>query len=67
MIYQIISWILNLFFEDDDDKLKEIYDSYKSGELLSGELKAILIEKLSKFLENLEEKRSKADLSKFGL
>ncbi|MBW3020746.1 tryptophan--tRNA ligase [Candidatus Woesearchaeota archaeon] len=51
---------LNLFFEDDDEKLKQIYQDYKSGKLLSGELKAILIEKLGKFLDELAVKREKA-------
>ncbi len=46
-----ISYQWLTFFEEDDAKLKQIYDSYKSGELLSGELKAILIEKLNTMLE----------------
>jgi tryptophanyl-tRNA synthetase len=48
------------FFEDDDKKLKKIYDDYKSGALLSGELKAILIEKINAFLKEHQEKREKA-------
>jgi tryptophanyl-tRNA synthetase len=48
------------FFEDDDKKLKKIYDDYKSGALLSGELKAILIEKINDFLKEHQEKREKA-------
>ena len=43
-----------------DEKLKEIYDNYKSGKLLSGELKAILIEKINKFLEVHQKKREEA-------
>ena len=34
------------FFEEDEKKLKTIYHAYKKGKLLSGELKAILIDKL---------------------
>ena len=49
-----------MFFEEDDDKLKQIYQDYKSGSLLSGELKAILIKKLNSFLEQHQEKREKA-------
>ena len=48
------------FFEYDDEKLKQIYDDYKSGRLLSGELKAILIEKLNRFLSHHQEEREKA-------
>ena len=51
---------LRIFFERDDDKLKKIYDDYKSGKLLSGELKAILIEKINDFLKTHQEKREKA-------
>jgi tryptophanyl-tRNA synthetase len=48
------------FFEEDDKKLKNIYDDYKSGKLLTGELKQILVEKLTKFLEEHNKKREKA-------
>jgi len=51
---------LRIFFEPDDNKLKSIYDDYKSGKLLSGELKAILIEKINNFLSIHQEKREKA-------
>jgi tryptophanyl-tRNA synthetase len=55
------------FFEEDDDKLKKIHDDYKSGKLLSGELKAILIEKLNHFLGEHQKKRelAKKQLEKF--
>lgn len=51
---------LRIFFEPDDKKLKTIYDDYKSGKLLTGELKAILIEKVNAFLKVHQEKREKA-------
>ena len=51
---------LRIFFEPDDDKLKIIYEDYKSGKLLSGELKAILIEKINTFLAVHQENREKA-------
>ena len=51
---------LRIFFEPDDTKLKKIYEDYKSGKLLSGELKAILIEKINEFLKTHQEKREKA-------
>jgi tryptophanyl-tRNA synthetase len=48
------------FFEEDDEKLKQIYSDYKSGKLLSGELKAILIEKINHFLKEHQKKREAA-------
>ena len=51
---------LKFFFEEDDKKLQEIYDNYKSGKLLSGELKQILIDRLSIFLEEHQKKRELA-------
>jgi tryptophanyl-tRNA synthetase len=48
---------LRIFFEPDDNKLKKIYDDYKSGKMLTGELKAILIEKINDFLSVHQEKR----------
>jgi len=51
---------LRIFFEPDDNKLKTIYEEYKSGKLLTGELKAILIKKINDFLVVHQEKREKA-------
>ena len=51
---------LRIFFEQDDVKLKKIYDDYKSGKMLTGELKAILIEKINDFLSLHQEKREEA-------
>lgn len=51
---------LRIFFEPDDKKLKSIYDDYKSGKMLTGELKAILIEKVTEFLISHQQKREKA-------
>lgn len=48
------------FLEEDDKKLKQIYDDYKSGKMLTGELKAILIEKLNRFLAEHQAKREEA-------
>jgi len=47
--------------EPDDKKLQKIYDDYKAGKLLSGELKNILIEKVTLFLEEHHQKRKKAE------
>ncbi len=51
---------LKIFFETDDVRLKKIYDDYKSGKLLTGELKQILIEKINHFLKTHQENREKA-------
>ncbi len=60
---------LKMFFEPDDRKLQEIHDDYKSGKLLTSELKQILIEKINKFLKQHQENRKKAEkqLDKFIL
>jgi len=51
---------LRMFFEPDDKKLQAIYDDYKSGKLLTSDLKKILIEKINKFLKEHQRKRQKA-------
>ncbi len=48
------------FFEPDDKKLKKIHDDYVSGRLLSGEIKAILIDVLTDFLARHQKRREKA-------
>lgn len=48
------------YFEEDDKKLKDIRENYKTGKLLTGELKAILIEKINTFLKEHQKKREKA-------
>jgi tryptophanyl-tRNA synthetase len=48
------------FFEEDDKKLKKIHDEYRSGKMLTGELKQILVDKLNEFLKNHQKKREKA-------
>ena len=49
------------YFEEDDKKLEEIYEKYKKGDLLSGEIKKILIEKIQEFLAKHQEKRKNAE------
>ncbi|HLD15973.1 MAG TPA: tryptophan--tRNA ligase [Candidatus Nanoarchaeia archaeon] len=51
---------LKLLFEPDDKKLDKIYNDYKSGKLLTSELKEILIEKINKFLKIHRANREKA-------
>lgn len=51
---------LRIFFEPDDNALKKIHDDYKSGKMLTGELKEVLIEKINNFLKIHQENREKA-------
>ncbi len=51
---------LYYFFEEDDNKIKKIEEDYRSGKMLTGELKQILIEKLNDFLEEHRRKREEA-------
>jgi len=52
--------MLRYFFEPDDKKLKKIHDDYRSGKLLTGELKQILIKKMTVFLKQHQQKRKQA-------
>lgn len=63
-----ISFIwLKYLFEDDDNKLEKIENDYRTGRLLTGELKEILIEKINKFLKEHNKKKEMArkQLNKF--
>jgi len=48
------------FLEEDDAKLKSIHDDYRSGKMLSGEIKQILIDKLNAMLKKHQTEREKA-------
>lgn len=52
---------LKMLFEPDDKKLQKIHDDYKSGKLLSGELKQILIDKINAFLKEHQKRRKLAE------
>jgi tryptophanyl-tRNA synthetase len=52
---------LKILFETDDKKLKRIEDDYRSGKMLSGEMKQSLIEKVNGFLEEHRKGREKAE------
>ncbi|MDD5700149.1 MAG: tryptophan--tRNA ligase [Candidatus Nanoarchaeia archaeon] len=52
---------LKMFFEPDDGKLKKIYDDYRSGKLLTSELKEILIERINEFLQEHQKKKKLAE------
>lgn len=51
---------LYCFFEDDDAKIKRVYDSYASGSLLTSELKELLAEKIINFLRHHNNSRERA-------
>lgn len=54
-------WLRNLLL-DDDQRLKEIAEKYESGEMLTGEIKQILVDKLNDFLqEHQKRKREKGE------
>ncbi|RAH40634.1 tryptophan--tRNA ligase WRS1 [Aspergillus brunneoviolaceus CBS 621.78] len=52
-----VSYIYLTYFEEDDAKLAEVYDSYKKGDLLTGELKKMTIEVLQEYVAQFQEKR----------
>lgn len=52
---------LRMFLEEDDAKLAKIEKDYRSGKLLSGELKAITIDKINDFLKEHQKKRKLAE------
>ncbi|MBU2523324.1 MAG: tryptophan--tRNA ligase [Nanoarchaeota archaeon] len=58
---------LKMMFEPDDKKLQKIYNDYKSGKMLTGELKQLLIDKINVFLKHHQAEREKAkkQLDKF--
>ena len=51
---------LKFFFEPNDKKLAQLHDDYKSGKLLTSELKNYTIEKINKFLKSHQAAKSKA-------
>lgn len=52
--YQYLS-----FFLDDDEELKRVYDAYKTGEMMTGELKKRCIDVLQKVVGDFQERKSK--------
>jgi tryptophanyl-tRNA synthetase len=51
---------LRMLFEPSDEKLTKIYEDYKSGKMLTGELKKITIDKINEFLKEHQKKRNEA-------
>lgn len=56
---------LRMFFEPDDSGLGRIREEYAAGRMLTGELKQILIEKASEYLEEHRSRREAVDLGEF--
>jgi tryptophanyl-tRNA synthetase len=58
---------LRMLFEPDDKKLEKIYHDYKSGKMLTSELKNYTIEKINAFLKEHQRNReaAKKQLDKF--
>ena len=52
--------MLRFGLEEDDEKLAQIHHEYRTGKMLTGELKQYTVEKLTKFLEQHQKKREKA-------
>jgi tryptophanyl-tRNA synthetase len=48
------------FLESSPDKVEEIYNEYKSGKILSGEMKNMTADKISEFLSSLKKNREMA-------
>jgi tryptophanyl-tRNA synthetase len=55
-IYQYFYFV----FEEDDAKLREMHRKCKGGEMICGECKKILAERVKKFLQTHQQKREKA-------
>ncbi len=51
---------LYYLFEEDDGKIKEIFDSYRKGSMTSGEVKKLLANKVVAFLKEHKSRREKA-------
>jgi len=55
----VVYELLYYHFMDDDKKVKQIYDDYKNGKLLDGEMKQMAIEIINKFIAAHQKKKKK--------
>ncbi len=55
----VVYELLYYHFIDDDRKVKQIYDDYKSGKMLDGEMKELAIEIITKFIADHQKKKIK--------
>lgn len=51
---------LYCMFEENDEKVREIFEGYRKGSITSGEVKKMLADKVVKFLEEHQKKRKRA-------
>jgi len=54
-----VSYRYLTFMLDDDEELAKMYDDYKAGTLLTGQLKARCIQVLQELVKGFQERRSK--------
>ena len=54
-----VSYQYLCYFLDDDEKLRQIAHDYRSGRMLSGEIKQLMFETLSKVIEHHQKERVK--------
>ncbi|KAG7883183.1 hypothetical protein KL905_001884 [Ogataea polymorpha] len=54
--YQYLS-----YFNENEELLTKVAEQYRSGELLSGEMKKLCIETLQKYVKEFQERRAKVD------
>ena len=52
-----IAYLYLTYFLEDDEELARIYEDYKRGRMLSGEMKARCIEEVTKFVLEFQERR----------
>ncbi|MBI1935035.1 tryptophan--tRNA ligase [Candidatus Woesearchaeota archaeon] len=55
-----VSYQYLTFFLEDSKKLEQIYNDYKSGTLLTGDLKKLTVDTINKFLKKHQARRQKA-------
>lgn len=53
-----VSYLYLTFFLEDDDELEEIRVAYSTGKMLTGEIKAKIIEKLQVYVKAFQERRA---------
>ncbi len=52
---------LHIMFEEDDRRIEQIRQDYKSGKMLTGELKQILVDRINSFLKEHNKRKEKAE------
>ncbi|MEK7790070.1 MAG: tryptophan--tRNA ligase, partial [Deltaproteobacteria bacterium] len=64
-----VSYQYLTYFLEDSKKLKQVYEDYKSGKMLTGELKKLTIEVINSFLKEHQAGRERArnNIEKFML